>query len=106
MVECRFDGQAWVLGSESLRTYADMQQCSTGFVCAGNLRAAMQAAELAVPSNFVDALPTASALLQLAQQYLAQGVQPLQDPALALPAYVRDKVAQTTAERQLAKQGA
>ena len=106
VAECRFDGQAWVLGSESLRTYADMQQCSTGFVCAGNLRAAMQAAELAVPSNFVDALPTASALLQLAQQYLAQGVQPLQDPALALPAYVRDKVAQTTAERQLAKQGA
>ena len=106
VAECRFDGQAWALGSESLRTYAEMQQCPAGYVCAGNLRAAMQAADLVVPSGFVETLPSAGALLQLAQQYLAQGVQPLQDPAQALPAYVRDKVAQTTAERQLAKQGA
>lgn len=43
------------------------------------------------------ALPTARAMLALAPALLAAG-QAL-DPALALPRYIRDKVAQTTAER-------
>ncbi len=42
-------------------------------------------------------LPTASALLRLAPQFLAQGG--AIDPALALPRYIRDKVAKTTQER-------
>ena len=44
------------------------------------------------------ARPTAQALLRLAPQCLAQGL--AVDPALALPRYVRDKVALTTAERE------
>ena len=45
------------------------------------------------------AMPTAQAMLQLAPYLLSQGA--ACDPALALPRYVRDKVAQTTAERAL-----
>lgn len=46
-------------------------------------------------------LPTAHALLGLAADMLAQGQQVR--PADALPLYVRNKVAQTTAEREAAK---
>ena len=45
----------------------------------------------------VEALPTATALLRLAPALAAAGQ--CIDPALALPLYVRDKVAQTTDER-------
>lgn len=49
----------------------------------------------------VDALPLASAMLRLAPQLLARG---LAVPAeQALPTYIRDKVAQTTAERAAIK---
>jgi tRNA threonylcarbamoyladenosine biosynthesis protein TsaB len=47
------------------------------------------------------ATPSALALLHLAEQAWADGA--AVDPALALPLYVRDNVAQTTAERELAK---
>ncbi len=50
----------------------------------------------------ITALPTASALLRLAPQAWAQGRAVL--PEYALPLYIRDKVAQTTEERMLAKQ--
>ena len=49
----------------------------------------------------VDALPTATALLRLAPGLMAAGQ--AVDAAQALPLYVRDKVAQTTQERQLAQ---
>lgn len=49
----------------------------------------------------VSALPQATALLRLAPQLLAQGR--AVPPAQALPTYVRDKVAQTTAERAAIK---
>ena len=55
--------------------------------------------DLALP--WVVAQPTASALLRLTDQALADGAEV--PPALALPLYLRDKVAQTTAERALAK---
>ena len=45
----------------------------------------------------VPALPAAAAMLRLAPALLAQGH--AVDPALALPVYIRDKVASTTAER-------
>lgn len=45
----------------------------------------------------VNALPTASALLDLAPEYWAAGA--AVSAAEALPLYIRDKVAQTTAER-------
>jgi len=46
---------------------------------------------------FRDAVPSARALLRLAEQGWADGA--AVDPALALPLYVRDKVADTEAER-------
>jgi len=58
--------------------------------------------DLALP--WVLAHPTASALLRLADQAQAHGGEV--PPALALPLYLRDKVAQTTAERALAKANA
>lgn len=48
-----------------------------------------------------DAMPRGEALAELARQAWAHGEQV--DPALALPRYVRDKVAQTTAERAAAQ---
>lgn len=48
-----------------------------------------------------DAMPRGAALAELARQAWAHG-EPV-DPALALPRYVRDKVAQTTAERAAAQ---
>jgi tRNA threonylcarbamoyladenosine biosynthesis protein TsaB len=50
----------------------------------------------------ITALPTATALLRLAPQAWAQGR--AVPPEEALPLYIRDKVAQTTEERLLAKQ--
>ena len=49
----------------------------------------------------LQALPTAAALLRLAPALLAQGQAVPADQAM--PLYIRDKVAQTTAERQAAK---
>ena len=49
----------------------------------------------------VTCLPTATALLRLAPQLAAAGQ--CVPAAQALPLYVRDKVAQTTAERDAAK---
>jgi len=60
-----------------------------------------------IPANGTEpvaALPTATALLRLMPGLLAQGA--AVDAADALPLYVRDKVAQTTAERQQAVAGA
>ncbi len=53
-----------------------------------------------LPWSVDPAMPTAAAMLQLAPALLLQG-QAI-DPALALPYYVRNKVAQTTAERAAA----
>lgn len=64
---------------------------------AGNVFAAYAERLAHVPGPRLQALPSASALLQLAPDLLAAGAAvPARD---ALPLYVRDKVAQTTAER-------
>jgi tRNA threonylcarbamoyladenosine biosynthesis protein TsaB len=68
-----------------------------GYTLAGNAQAAY-GERLAAPSA-VPALPTAAALLRLAPALMSQAV----PAAEALPLYVRDKVAQTTAEREAAK---
>lgn len=52
-------------------------------------------------ANRINALPTATAMLRLAPSMLAAGLAVPADQAL--PLYVRDKVAQTTAERQAIK---
>jgi tRNA threonylcarbamoyladenosine biosynthesis protein TsaB len=49
----------------------------------------------------VPALPTAAAMLRLAPALMAQGM--AVDAAQALPTYIRDKVAKTTAEREAEK---
>ena len=67
---------------------------------AGNVRpvydALLPAAVLAAP--YVACLPSATAMLRLAPQLIAGGG--LVEPQDALPLYVRDKVALTTAERE------
>lgn len=72
----------------------------TGWSVAGNALAAY-GERLAPEAKHLHALPTAAALLRLAPTLLARhGGQPA---AAALPLYVRDKVAQTTAERAAAR---
>lgn len=67
----------------------------SGLAVAGNAQAAY--ADLAPQAAHYHALPTATALLALAPALLASGA--AMPAAQALPLYVRDKVAQTTAER-------
>ncbi len=73
---------------------------STPTLLASNIRptldAQLPAAALALPH--LQCLPTARALLQLAPDLIAAGG--LVDAEYALPLYIRDKVALTTAERQ------
>ena len=71
-------------------------QPAPGWTVAGNAQAAY-GDRLAPGARHVAALPTAAALLRLAPALLAAGgAVPASD---ALPRYIRDKVAQTTAER-------
>jgi tRNA threonylcarbamoyladenosine biosynthesis protein TsaB len=79
-----------------LEPHIDLYAGNVFAVYANRLPAALTSA----PTR--DALPTATALLRLAPGLAAAGH--CVDPALALPLYVRDKVAQTTAERDLARQ--
>ena len=70
-----------------------------GWVLAGNAAAAYPGRLVGQPG--VAALPTAAALLRLAPALWAQGrAVPAEE---ALPRYIRDKVAQTTAERAAEK---
>ncbi len=57
-----------------------------------------------VGRSWPEAVPDGASLHALVRQAWRDG--PRLDPALALPLYVRDKVAQTTAERLALKQGA
>ena len=72
-----------------------------GFVLAGNVQVAYGAR---LPAPAFPARPCADALLRLAPALLAAGQALPADQAL--PLYVRDKVAQTTAEREAAKAAA
>ena len=74
-----------------------------GWMLAGNARAAY-GERLAPGAPHVPALPTAEALLRLAPALLAAGAAVPADAAL--PRYIRDKVAQTTAEREAARRAA
>jgi tRNA threonylcarbamoyladenosine biosynthesis protein TsaB len=67
-----------------------------GWACAGNAFK-NYGSRLPAGSSDLEALPTASALLRLAPALLGAGLAGRAD--LALPLYVRDKVASTTAER-------
>jgi tRNA threonylcarbamoyladenosine biosynthesis protein TsaB len=91
-----------ILNGYSLKTPLNMELVD-GFAAttlAGNVRpvydAQLPAAVLAAP--YVACLPSATAMLLLAPQLIAEGG--LVDAQDALPLYVRDKVALTTAERE------
>ncbi len=77
----------------------------TAPLLAGNVFATF-AGQWPLPAGLqqVEVLPTACALLRLAPSLLADGM--AVEPALAMPVYVRDKVAQTTAERAAIKAAA
>ncbi|MDR3003910.1 MAG: tRNA (adenosine(37)-N6)-threonylcarbamoyltransferase complex dimerization subunit type 1 TsaB [Acidovorax sp.] len=72
----------------------------TGLPVVGNAQPAYPE-ELAPGATHLAALPTAAALLRLAPAAIQSGA--LVAAADALPRYIRDKVAQTTAEREAAK---
>jgi tRNA threonylcarbamoyladenosine biosynthesis protein TsaB len=76
-------------------------ESDAGDVLAGNVFAAYGARLPMRQQRQVKALPTATAMLRLAPALLAAGL--AVPPELALPIYIRDKVAQTTAERAAAK---
>jgi tRNA threonylcarbamoyladenosine biosynthesis protein TsaB len=91
-----------IYGVYSLKTPQTIEPFEGRFttLLAGNVRptydAQLPAALVAAP--YVHCLPTATALLRLAPALIAQGG--LVDAQDALPLYIRDKVAQTTAERE------
>lgn len=70
---------------------------------AGNAHAAYPD-RLAPAAQHLHALPTAMALLRMAPRLIADGH--LVDASYALPLYIRDKVAKTTAEREAERQAA
>lgn len=78
-------------------------QVPAGMVVAGNAQA-VYGEQLAPLARHVHAMPTATAMLSLAPALLAAGqAVPAEQ---ALPRYIRDKVAQTTAEREAARAAA
>lgn len=82
----------WQAKSDIKLCKADQLQVEAGFSLAGNCLD---------EANRIDALPTATAMLRLAPAMLTAGLGVPADQAL--PLYIRDKVAQTTAERQALK---
>lgn len=90
-----WDGAQWQLPQAiGLSAPADVQ-VPEGYCVAGNAHNVY--ADLAPQAQHIAALPSASALLQLAPALLAAGAAVA--PEAAMPTYIRDKVAQTTAER-------
>ena len=95
--------QRWTLQGEVQLLAPEAVQVPAGWTLAGNA-AAVYGARLAPAATQVAALPTAAALLRLAPALLAAGQAVAADAAL--PLYVRNKVAQTTAERTARKEQA
>jgi tRNA threonylcarbamoyladenosine biosynthesis protein TsaB len=82
-----YNDAVWSASSDIQLCKPDQLQLEAGFHLAGNC----------LDANRINALPTATAMLRLAPALLAAGLGVSADQAL--PLYVRDKVAQTTAER-------
>lgn len=100
-----WDGASWATVSSPALARPQDLRVDTQHAMAGNVFDAYGArleVDPALPR--LQALPGAGAMLRLAPALLAagQGV----DPALALPSYVRDKVASTSSERAAAKAAA
>jgi len=99
----RWDGVSWqVLAAPALARPQNVP-FTPGQVLAGNVFDSYGARlpPASAGALRIAALPLASAMLQLAPTLLARGLGV--DPALALPLYIRDKVAATTAERAATK---
>ena len=112
MLDARMDevysaAYQWSLASQSWQGVSALQvsapekvQAPDSQLLAGNVFEAY-GPRLTMPGDRCQALPTAAALLRLAPSLWAQG---LAVPAeQAMPLYIRDKVANTTAEREAMK---
>lgn len=96
-----FNSGAWTQTQGHSLLSPDQLVCEPEDAIAGNVLAPY-GARLNIPlARYVSALPTATALLRLAPQLLFLGGGIAADQAL--PLYVRDKVAKTTAERAAEK---
>ncbi|RYF41169.1 MAG: tRNA (adenosine(37)-N6)-threonylcarbamoyltransferase complex dimerization subunit type 1 TsaB [Comamonadaceae bacterium] len=91
-----FDGAQWQRQGELGLLAPEAVEVATGWAMAGNAFPAY-GARLPAGARRLEALPTAAALLRVAPALIAAGQ--AQPAAGALPLYIRDKVAQTTAER-------
>ena len=105
-----YDGMRWLrLQDFRLSTAAQLSLppawCGTAPLLAGNVFGNF-AGQWTLPAGLqqLEVLPTACALLRLAPPLLADGK--AVEPALAMPVYIRDKVAQTTSERAAIKAAA
>jgi tRNA threonylcarbamoyladenosine biosynthesis protein TsaB len=101
-----FDGKLWRLdGGYSLNKPEKWQPPTGDWLLAGNVFegvGAAMGARLQTPGEQCQVLPTATALLRVAPGLIAEGgAVPAEQ---ALPLYIRDKVAQTTAEREADRQ--
>lgn len=91
----RHDGRRWHREGEVTLGPPQAIHVPAGYAVAGNVQAAYGDR---LPAPALEATPTAAALLRLAPAAWADGQ--AVPPEQALPLYVRDKVAQTTAERE------
>jgi len=103
-----WNGSAWqTVSAPSLQRIDALQAAwqaapwQAGDVVAGNALTAFPGLDAGAARAAPSALPRAAALLAIAQAQWARGES--LDPALALPVYVRDKIAQTTEERMAAQ---
>lgn len=87
-----YSGDVWQANSTTQLCKPEQLHIEAGFSLAGNCLD---------DQNRIHVLPTATAMLRLAPAMLAAGLGVSAE--LALPLYVRDKVAQTTAERAAIK---
>jgi tRNA threonylcarbamoyladenosine biosynthesis protein TsaB len=105
--EYEYDGERWTVRVAPFLTdcesLAARWQAEPPSAIAGNAIGAFGARlSTGDATLFRDAAPTARSLLRLAEHAWADGA--AVDPALALPLYVRDKVADTEAERAASRQ--
>ena len=105
-----FDGLGWqqqgdILLDRPENLFVDGSCGQPGDVLAGNVFTAYgERLTFGAGCARIEALPTATAMLRLAPALLALGNGVIAE--LALPIYIRDKVAQTTSERAAAKAAA
>ena len=96
-----FHGGLWTRTSDYLLLRPQDLTCAPTFTLAGNVFGIYDARLPVTLARRVPVLPTATAMLRLAPALLAAGG--AVPAAQALPLYIRDKVASTTAERATAK---